>query len=158
MIWWWRFTRPGQSYSIRPLVWQWRTALARPYQAVRFVAEWPADPPKIIIASLQGTGAIDPVQFVEWDLYVQNRAGQAGFNPNDEHALRRPYGAGEGVFALRDDLGTESTSKPYVLIRYRDPAKGLEWRMKVWRVVAEESPYFFEYPAVAGSLIQPLFR
>ncbi|MCL4177931.1 MAG: hypothetical protein KJ072_09320 [Verrucomicrobia bacterium] len=128
-----------------------------PHQAVRFVPEWPADPPKIVIASLQGTAAIDPEQFVEWDLYVQNNVGQAGFNPNDEHALRRPFGAGEGVFALRDDLGTESTSEPYVLIRYRDPANGLEWRMKVWRVVAEESPYFFDYPAVAGSLIQAPF-
>jgi hypothetical protein len=129
-------------------------AIGWPHQPVRFLPEWPANPPKITIASQQGTGAIDPAEFVEWDLYVQNSAGQAGFNPNDEHALRRPFGAGEAVFALRDDLGSATTSEPYVLIRYRDPTDGLAWRMKVWRVVAEEAPYFFEYPAVAGSLIQ----
>jgi hypothetical protein len=128
-----------------------------PHQPVRFVAAWPLDPPKIVIASQQGTGAIDPEQFVNWDLYYQNDPGQAGFNPNDEHALRRPFGAGEGVFALRDDLGTASTSEPYVLIRYQDPAAGQQWRMKVWKVVAEEAPHFFRYPARAGLLIQAPF-
>jgi hypothetical protein len=29
--------------------------------------------------------------------------------------------------------------------------------MKVWRVVAEEAPYFFRYPARAGFLIQAPF-
>jgi hypothetical protein len=128
-----------------------------PYQPVRFVPEWPEDAPKIVIASTQGTGAIDAEAYVDWDLYYQNSAGEAGFNPNDEHALRRPVGAGEGLFALRDDLGTASTSEPYVLIRYRDPGEGLEWRMKVWKVVAEEAPYFFRYPAEAGLLIQAPF-
>jgi hypothetical protein len=36
--------------------------------------------------------------------------------------------ASEGVFALRDDLGTPSTSEPFVLIRYRDPNNGGQWR------------------------------
>jgi hypothetical protein len=128
-----------------------------PHQPVRFIAQWPVNPPKIIIASQQGTGVIDPAQFVEWDLYFQNNPTQAGFNPNEEHALRRPLGAGEAIFPLRDDLGTATTSEPYVLIRYRDPASGLQWRMKVWRVVAEEAPYFFRYPARAGLLIQAPF-
>ena len=128
-----------------------------PYQPVRFVPAWPVNVPKIVIASTQGTGAIDAEAYVEWDLYYQNSADEAGFNPNDEHALRRPTGAGEGLFALRDDLGTASTSEPYVLIRYRDPGEGMEWRMKVWKVVAEEAPYFFRYPAQAGLLIQSPF-
>jgi hypothetical protein len=83
---------------------------------------------------------IDPAQFADWQLYFQNNSSQAGFNPNDEHALRRPFGAGEAVFALRDDLGTPTTSEPFVLIRYRDPASSGQWRMKVWQVVAEEAP------------------
>ena len=128
-----------------------------PSQPVRFAPTWPASPPKIVVASLQGTGAVDPAQFVDWQLYTQNTAGQAGFNPNDEHALRLPSGAGEAVFALRDDLGTPTTSEPYVLIRYRDPANGLQWRMKVWQVVAQEAPWFFRYPARAGLLLQAPF-
>ena len=41
------------------------------------------------------------------------------------------------------------------MIRYRDPANGGQWRLKVWQVVAEEAPFFFRYPAQAGLLIQP---
>jgi hypothetical protein len=128
-----------------------------PSKPVRFAPTWPAAPPKIVVASQLGTGPIDPAQYVEWQFYYQNDPAQAGFNPNDEHALRLPAGAGEAVFALRDDLGTPTTSEPHVLIRYRDPAHGLQWRMKVWQVVAEEAPYFFQYPAQAGLLLQAPF-
>jgi hypothetical protein len=132
-------------------------AIAWPYKPVRYRPEWPTNAPHLIIASQQGTGAIDPATFVDWEIYFQNNPSQAGFNPNDEHALRRPFGASEGVFALRDDLGTSATSEPYVLIRYRDAAAGGQWRMKVWQVVAEEAPFFFSYPARAGLLIQMPF-
>lgn len=128
-----------------------------PFQPVRFRPEWPANAPHLVIASEEGTGALDPAQFVDWELYYQNDPAQPGFNPNDEHALRRPFAAGEGVFALRDDLGTPATSEPFVLIRYRDPARGGQWRMKVWRVVAEEAPHFLRFPARAGQLIQAPF-
>ncbi|MBE0540504.1 MAG: hypothetical protein IH623_03875 [Verrucomicrobia bacterium] len=128
-------------------------SIAWPYKPVRFAPVWPTSSPKIIVASLLGTGAINPTQFVEWQLYYQNNPALAGFNPNDEHALN----SGEAVFALRDDLGTPTTSEPFVLIRYRDPANGLQWRMKVWQVVAEEAPYFFRYPAEAGKLLQAPF-
>jgi len=153
VVYYQRGTRLVDPVTSTPVV----NTIAWPYQPVRFAPQWPSNPPKIIIASLQGTGAIDPAQHVEWDLYYQNDPAQAGFNPNDEHALRRSFGAGEGVFPLRDDLGTATTSDPHVLIRYRDPAAGLQWRMKVWRVVAEEAPHFFRYPARAGLLLQPPF-
>ena len=128
-----------------------------PSKPVRFAPTWPAAVPHLVVASQQGTGAIDPATFVDWELYFQNDSTQAGFNPNDEHALRRPFGAGEAVFALRDDLGTATTSEPFVLIRYRDAASGGQWRIKVWQVVAEEAPFFFRYPARAGLLIQAPF-
>ena len=131
--------------------------IAWPHKPVRFRAEWPTNAPHIVIASQQGTGAIDPATFVDWEIYFQNNPAQAGFNPNDEHALRRPFGAAEGVFPLRDDLGTPMTSEPYVLIRYRDVNAGGQWRMKVWRVVAEEAPFSFDYSARAGLLIQVPF-
>jgi hypothetical protein len=131
--------------------------IAWPHQPVRYRPQWPANAPHLVIASLQGTGVIDPAQFVDWELYYQNNRNVAGFNPNDEHALRRPLGSGEAVLALRDDLGTTNTSEPFVLIRYRDPGSGGQWRIKVWQVVAEEAPHFFRYPAQAGTLIQPPF-
>ena len=131
--------------------------IAWPHKPVRYRPQWPNNAPHLVIASQQGTGALDPAQFVDWELYFQNIPAQAGFNPNDEHALRRQFGASEAVFALRNDLATTNTSEPFVLIRYRDPASGGQWRMKVWRVVAEEAPFFFRYPAQAGSLIQAPF-
>lgn len=128
-----------------------------PYKPVRFAPQWPTNAPHLVIASQQGTGELNPTQYVDWELYFQNNPTQAGFNPNDEHALRRPFGASEGVFALRDDLATPTTSQPFVLIRYRDPNAGGQWRMKVWQVVAEEAPFFFTYSARAGSLITSPF-
>ena len=128
-----------------------------PYQPVRFEPQWPTNASHLVIASLQGTGVINPTQFVNWQLYYQNDTNQPGFNPNDEHALRLPYSGGEAVFALRSDLGTPQTSQPFVLIQYQDPANGGQWRMKVWQVVAQETPWFFNYPAQAGLLLQPPF-
>ncbi len=132
--------------------------IAWPHKPVRFRPQWPTAAPHLVIASQQGTGVIDPAQFADWQIYFQNNPALPGFNPNDEHATRRPIAGGEGVFALRDDLGSASTSEPYVLIRYRDAAaSGGPWRIKVWKVVAEEAPFFFRYPAVAGTLLQPPF-
>jgi hypothetical protein len=126
-----------------------------PWKPVRYTAQWPTNAPKIIIASLQGSTEIDPVAYPQWDIYYQNDPLLPGFNPNDEHALRRPFGAGEAIFALRDDLGSPTTSQPYVLMKYvAAPGQG---GLKVFKVVAQESPYFFNYPGTAGDLIQPPF-
>jgi hypothetical protein len=128
-----------------------------PWKPVRYDAVWPAGTTnKIIIASQQGTGAIDPVQFRNWDIYSQNDSNAPGFNPNDEHALRRPYSEGEAIFALRDDLGTPATSEPYVLMKYLEPNQN-RGQIKVFKVIAEEAPYFFEYPGTAATLVQPPF-
>ncbi len=128
-----------------------------PYKPVRFDPQWPTNAPHLVVASEQGTGAIDPAQYVNWDLYYQNDPTLPGFNPNDEHALRLPVPGttGLGVFALRSDLGTPQTSQPFVLIRYQDPASGGQWRMKLWQVVAQEAPWSFQRPATAGLLLQP---
>ncbi|MBX3743930.1 MAG: hypothetical protein KF833_01345 [Verrucomicrobiae bacterium] len=128
-----------------------------PSQPVRYRPQWPTDAPRIVIASLRGTGEIDPARYVGWELYHQNDPGLPGYNPNDEHALRRPFGGGEALFALRDDLATAETSEPFVLMSYRDPDAGLEGRIRVFAVVAEEAPYFFRYDATAGTLLQPPF-
>jgi hypothetical protein len=113
-----------------------------PYQPVRYRPNWPTNAPAIVIASQKGTDVIDPALFKNWNLYFQNSSNVAGFNPNDEHALPRPYSGGDAIFALRDDLGTTNTSLPYVLMSYQDPVSNAG-KMKVWRVVAEQAPDFF---------------
>ncbi len=128
-----------------------------PSSVKRYRAVWPQNPGKIIIASLKGGGAIDPVNQEDYRVYFQNDPAQPGFNPNDEHALIRDNGEGDSVFALRDDLGSAATSLPYALLKYRDPNDELKWRYTVYHVVAEEAPYFFSYPGTAGTLIQPPF-
>ena len=112
---------------------------------------------RVIIASLRGGGSIDPVRQQDYRLYFQNQPDQAGEDPNYEHALIRDNGEGDSVFALRDDLGSAATSLPYALLKHRDPEADLRWKYTVYRVVAEAAPYFFSYPGVAGTLIQPPF-
>jgi hypothetical protein len=124
-----------------------------PWKAVRYTPQWPANPPVLVIASMKGTEVIDPASFKNWELYYQNNPALTGYNPNDEHALRRPYDSGDAIFALRDDLGTTNTSLPYVLMKYQDPQTDVG-RFKIWRVVAQEAPYFFSYPGEAGKLMQ----
>jgi hypothetical protein len=127
-----------------------------PWKPVRYNPQWPINPPVIVIASQKGTDLIDPVVCPNWNLYSQNNSNLAGFNPNDEHALIRPYASGNAIFALRDDLGSTNTSLPYVLMTYDDPVTGAG-KMKVWKVVAEQAPNFFTYKGEAGKLIQPPF-
>jgi hypothetical protein len=123
----------------------------------RYQAGWPTSTSKIIIASLHGGGAIDPVNQPDYRLYYQNDPALPGFNPNDEHALIADGGQGQAVFALRDDLGSPATSEPYCLLKYRDPSAGLKWKFTLYKVVAEEAPYSFNYPGLAGTLVQPPF-
>ncbi|HND00403.1 MAG TPA: hypothetical protein PKW90_30025, partial [Myxococcota bacterium] len=122
----------------------------------RYTNSWPATTNEIVIASLQGGGAIDPVAQRNYRLYYQNDPGFRGFNPNDEHALIRDNGLGQSPYALRDDLGTPATSKPYVLLKYQGAATN-RWSYTVYKVSAEKAPYSFDYPAAAATLIQPPF-
>jgi hypothetical protein len=87
----------------------------------RYNAQWPAQTDAIVIASEQGTGPIDPVQYPDFRLYFQNDPSQPGFNPNDEHAFHLTVPGGQALFALRNDLGSADTSLPYVLMSYRLP-------------------------------------
>jgi len=121
----------------------------------RYASDWPEPTETIIIASTQGTGVIDPATHQNFRFYAQNDPALPGFNPNDEHALIRPFASGEAVFALRNDLGTPETSEPYVLLKFQVAAENDHWRYRLFRVVAEESPFFFQYPATAGTPIQP---
>ena len=123
----------------------------------RYTNSWPAQPGRIVIASQQGTGPLDPTTHQNITPFYQNDPSLPGFNPNDEHVLVSPIDS--AFFALRDDLGTAATSDPYVLLKYQDPANGGRWQFLIYQVMAEGQSwdginYTFNYPATAGTLIQ----
>jgi hypothetical protein len=90
-------------------------------------------------------------------VYVQNDAGAAGYNPNEEHALM----VGPIAYALRSDLNktnntADATSKPFTLIEYTP--EGSEWQraLDVYQVVVTNRDYpRFVQRIEAGRLIQP---
>jgi hypothetical protein len=128
-------------------------SIAWPWKPVRYECDWPSNATQIVIADFANRPALDEETYAAWNLYVQDDPGKPGFNPNDEHALKLPYADGKAIFPLRDDLGTPTTSEPYVLIKYYDGTDGFKPKMKVFRVVAGT----FNYPILAAQLVQPPF-
>ena len=107
---------------------------------------------------LPGAPKLDPGVLLSDEapfVYVQNDAGQPGYNPNEEHAF---VAAGEGgyvTYALRCDLnaGTNS-SAPYVLVQYDDPARSNRPNMQLYEVVTTNEVYTeFADTMVAGTLV-----
>ena len=83
-------------------------------------------------------------------VYRQNDPDRPGYNPNEEHAFIE-----DGtLWAVRSDLNSAATSKPYVLVSYRTPGDGHP-RMKVVQVVPETETQLFLYEAIAGKPIAP---
>jgi len=127
---------------------------------------------KMIIARQNGSDVIDSKYGADWIIYGADGSKEdptkPGFNPNEEHALKAGYSTGTAVFALRDDLGTQATSEPYVLMQYKEPPDNKKWRFRVFKVIREDAPYYFHewagvsrpndpYEGVAGLLIQAPF-
>ncbi|MBN8506175.1 MAG: hypothetical protein J0L58_17050, partial [Burkholderiales bacterium] len=84
-------------------------------------------------------------------IYFENDPAEPGYNPNEEHALMI---AGR-AYALRDDLNTaQTTSSPYVLVRYKN-AVDKRPDMRVFRVLRENETHTFTYTARAGTVLQP---
>ncbi len=140
-VWWYR---TNQSVS-----WP---AFVRTYQSDWYLSE------PLVIASQQGSGPIDPTLQRNFRLYYQNDPTQPGFNPNDEHALIAAANgrAGQAVFAMRSDLGSDpvSGSQPFVMLKHRRDA-GTNWNYRIFQVVAQTNGVTFSYPLQAGLLIQP---
>lgn len=120
---------------------------------VRYGLEWPSDESvdRIIIASQQGSGLLPESSYPSKRIYNQPDRSLPGCNPNEEHA----YLPGDTLFAIRSDLNqVRNLSDPYSILKYRDPETA-EWRMRVFKVVPEQDPYFFRYSGVVGREIQP---
>ncbi len=151
--------KPGGNLNANPdpLVVVWyrtnRIGVAWASVPVRYSLDWPADDvaPRIVIASLLGSGNLSAAQYPAKTIYNQPDLTQPGFNPNEEHA----YMPENVLFAIRNDLNAiRNFSKPYALLKYRDPSTS-RWRMKVYKVVAEQAPYFFTYAGTVGKEVQP---
>jgi probable HAF family extracellular repeat protein len=134
--------------------------VAWPSKPVIYTPSWPVDVNSIVIASTRGSDpfGVDPITAVTYPdarIYNQPVPGWAGFNPNEEHAMILPGSVAEAAYALRNDLNeVRNYSKPYVLLKYRHPVDGL-WRHRVYQVITEQRPFLFDYPATAGTEIQP---
>lgn len=125
-------------------------------EPTRYTLAWPANAPHIIIASGLGSGPLSDAEFPNRKVYDQPDPADAGYNPNEEHAIILPGASGEdALFSLRNDLNRiVGVSEPFSLLKFKDRATG-EWRIKVFLVVTEEAPYFFRYSGEAGKEIAP---
>jgi len=90
-------------------------------------------------------------------VYVQNDAGAAGYNPNEEHALM----VGPIAYALRSDLNktnntADATSLPFALIEYTPEGAVWQRALDVYEIVVTNRDYpRFEQRIEAGRMIQP---
>lgn len=117
----------------------------------------PATPNEIVLASNQGSNGDRPLDSLEagGSIYYQNDPSQAGYNPNEEHAIL----SGGAVYATRDDLnitnGASYSSQPLVLLEYRDQSG--RPAMSTFRVLREKASqgWFFDYVVTAGLPLEP---
>lgn len=87
-------------------------------------------------------------------VYYQNDSALPGYNPNEEHAFVQASQGGYVTYALRCDLNTDSSSEPYVLVQYNDPADDGRPKMQVYQVVLTNQVYAeFADTMTAGTLV-----
>ncbi len=143
-IWWFKKVNPPDQLlgRIAPIYW--------PSFYSRYQIAWPLDAPQIVLASNAGSDDL-PADVAAGSIYYENNPTKIGYNPNEEHALMI---AGR-AYALRDDLNTpQTTSSPYVLIRFKNAADQRP-DMRAFRVLRENEIYTFTYNARAGTVLQP---
>ena len=131
-----------------------------PYKAVTYSPQWPASPPRIVVASQLGSESLKNSVGIPQDVFaapvyngvsIYNQPDNTlpGFNPNEEHALIAPSflnASRSAAFALRSDLNRTAldaayTSQPYVLVNYRDdtnPASPVQ-KMAVYSIQHEDA-------------------
>ncbi len=144
-IWWFRSSASSsvrnEANGFKPVLW--------PSVIGRYTLVWPGDASEIILASNDGSGALESLQ-AAGKIYVQNNPSQPGYNPNEEHALM----LGGQAFALRDDLNVTSasgySSDPFVLLEFSQ-ADGRP-DMRLFKVLREkpEAGIIFDFITMAG--------
>src|SRR5262249_50266140 len=97
--------------------------VAWPYQPVRYLTVWPANPDNIYIAGGQGSGPV-PLADPNWSVYRQPNTNQPGYNPNEEHAFR--FAAGPAPLRLKLGISAAEVapggSLPITVSLVGDPA------------------------------------
>lgn len=145
-VWWYKESKPPLG-SVN-LISNYYPVYVSVYQC-----QWPTDAESIVLASNKGSGPL-PTSQASGRVYYQNDDSKVGFNPNDEHATI----IGGSAWAMRDDLATRDTSKPFVLLRYTSPEDSRP-AMRVFKVLREDytanPPVVFSYPVEAGKVLQP---
>lgn len=143
-----------------------------PEKPIQYNCQWPASPETLIISNElgnehSGQAVLTPAAFPNKRIYQQADKNLPGYNPNDEHALFAPSNGGSGVealFALRSDFALlpnqKAASRPYVLLKYRDPASVnlpvASWLFKIYEVrAAAAGPVSFNFPGTAGTPVYP---
>ncbi|HEX5219301.1 MAG TPA: LamG-like jellyroll fold domain-containing protein [Verrucomicrobiae bacterium] len=125
-----------------------------PDLAARFAITWPTNAEKLVIANPVGSGPLPEAFYPEKRVYNQPIRGLPGFNPNEEHAFLAPTSAGQGVFALRNDLNGRDTSPNFVLLKYRNPTNS-EWQFKLYQPTLTDATHDFQFTVEAGKEILP---
>jgi hypothetical protein len=146
-VWWYKKSKPT-SAKITGVYW--------PSFVQKYRLDWPTAPApaEIVLASNKGSDDLPSLE-ATGTIYQQNNPAEPGYNPNEEHALMLNGRA----WALRDDLNvttnnglTWTSSAPYVLLQYSE-ADGRP-SMTLFKVLREKGSDTFNYPAVAGKILQ----
>ena len=105
-----------------------------------------AGAPKAFALKLTSEGGVEPA------IYYENNPNKVGYNPNEEHAFVDVNGD-YVAWALRNDLNTDETSKPLVMVMYAENGKG---KMQAF-TLAKVSPDYPEMSSVAivGNALLP---
>lgn len=133
-----------------------------PAIAARYTVAYPVvtalstDPQLLVIASGKGMGMQAPLTSVQKSgrIYSQPDPAEIGYNPNEEHAVLVDGNA----YALRDDLNLSTSSQPFVLLQYTEPASGnipARPAMRVAKVVRTNADHPLTYNKIAGTPVQP---
>ena len=152
-VFWYKKVTPADS-KISPF---YVPAIAARYRvSYPTVTNLSTDPQLLIIASGLGMGREIPLTSVQksGSIYSQPDPAAIGYNPNEEHALL----VDGNVYALRDDLNLPSSSQPFVLLRYTEPASGAtpaRPAMRVAKVVRENADFTLRMVKAAGNPVQP---
>jgi probable HAF family extracellular repeat protein len=125
-----------------------------PDLAARFAISWPTNAQTLVIANPEGSGPLPDSQYPDKRIYNQPNRALPGFNPNEEHAFLAPTSAGQGVFALRNDLNRADTSPNYVLLKYRNPTNS-EWGFKLFQTTLLDATHDLVFTGEAGKEILP---
>jgi hypothetical protein len=117
----------------------------------RYTVSYPVGASQIVIAQGVGTGDLAGAE-ASGSIYYQNNSAQAGYNPNEEHAVM----LGGRAYALREDLniqaGSGYTSKPFVLLAYTDAADDRP-AIHAYEVLRTNATHDFNYTSTAGTLL-----